>query len=310
MGAYIEMLPPDRPIFMLGQPIIRLVPSGGPGGELGDVMERAVVGMAGRKGAPPPPEPLPPAVNMKMSGPSALPTSAQSQIEATPTEGNSFVQMPQQASPWRKAAAPQEQSQAPASPWQSQAPASPWQSQAPTASPWQSQASPEASQYQQAVPYDQYQQQQAAAPATDEGFMGSAYITPSDLAGLGCCGSDDSMGALPPEVEAKLLDAKCGEIESTITEIVRAVTQADGDPKLSREQKLVVAKQARQQVRALKATSRGCLRRLKELTRDFRKRLKAAGLEKLEAKVDKQILVEKTKDKLQQIAGITEYGTY
>lgn len=36
-GAYIEMLPPDRPIFMLGQPIIKLVPSGGPGGDLGDV---------------------------------------------------------------------------------------------------------------------------------------------------------------------------------------------------------------------------------------------------------------------------------
>lgn len=38
-GAYIEMLPPDRPIHMIGQPIIKLVASGGPGGDLGDVQQ-------------------------------------------------------------------------------------------------------------------------------------------------------------------------------------------------------------------------------------------------------------------------------
>lgn len=36
-GAYIELLPPDRPIFMLGQPIIKLVATGGPGGDLGQL---------------------------------------------------------------------------------------------------------------------------------------------------------------------------------------------------------------------------------------------------------------------------------
>jgi hypothetical protein len=42
-GAYIEILPPDRPIFMLGQPIIKLVASGGPGGDLGDMAEEPPV---------------------------------------------------------------------------------------------------------------------------------------------------------------------------------------------------------------------------------------------------------------------------
>jgi hypothetical protein len=36
-GAYVEMLPPDRPIHMIGQPIIKLVADGGPGGDLGDL---------------------------------------------------------------------------------------------------------------------------------------------------------------------------------------------------------------------------------------------------------------------------------
>lgn len=35
-SAYVEMLPPDRPIFMLGQPIIHLFTNGGPGEDLGD----------------------------------------------------------------------------------------------------------------------------------------------------------------------------------------------------------------------------------------------------------------------------------
>lgn len=34
-GAYVELLPPDRPIFMVGQPIIRLIADGGPGAEFG-----------------------------------------------------------------------------------------------------------------------------------------------------------------------------------------------------------------------------------------------------------------------------------
>lgn len=49
MGAYIEMLPPDRPIFMLGQPIIKLVASGGPGGDLGDLDDMGRRGR-GRRG--------------------------------------------------------------------------------------------------------------------------------------------------------------------------------------------------------------------------------------------------------------------
>jgi len=36
-GAYIELLSPDRPIHMVGQPIIKLVAEGGPGGDLGDI---------------------------------------------------------------------------------------------------------------------------------------------------------------------------------------------------------------------------------------------------------------------------------
>ena len=36
MTAYVEMLPPDRPIFMLGQPILHLFTNGGPGEDLGD----------------------------------------------------------------------------------------------------------------------------------------------------------------------------------------------------------------------------------------------------------------------------------
>jgi hypothetical protein len=36
MASPIEVLPGDRPIFMIGQPIIRLFASGGPGGALGD----------------------------------------------------------------------------------------------------------------------------------------------------------------------------------------------------------------------------------------------------------------------------------
>ena len=37
MSAYIEALPADRPIFMIGQPGLPLWASGGPGAELGDL---------------------------------------------------------------------------------------------------------------------------------------------------------------------------------------------------------------------------------------------------------------------------------
>ena len=37
MAAPVEVLPGDRPIFMIGQPIIRLFASGGPGSDLGDI---------------------------------------------------------------------------------------------------------------------------------------------------------------------------------------------------------------------------------------------------------------------------------
>lgn len=395
MPAFIEMLPPDRPIFMTGQPIIRLVPSGGPGGELGDLMEQRAVSLAGRKGAPPPPmveqtaAPAPPPAPMLPSLRPQYPQPAQAQIVAAPTTGSSFVQAPAPApAPW---AQPAPASQGPP-PWaQATAPTSP--------SPWaQPAAAP--SQYQQATPYDQYSAQQsqqaAAAAAWDEqygpddamsGAVNGAFISPrdlgrlgqdydwnlqsqltaaaegatpdvsaeyfrpkdvpglrqtqegphtgrsgvypkklrdmvefdmsgnsafvsmKDLAGLGCCGDDgDSMSGFPPDVEAKLLDAKCDQIESGITAIVQAVNKASADKTLSRDAKLAIAKKARQDVRLLKRTTRGCLKRLKMITRDFKRELKAAGLEKLEAKVDEKIRVERTKDRLRAMT--SQYGTY
>ena len=187
MSAFIEMLPPDRPIFMTGQPIMRLVPSGGPGGSLGDLLERAVVSLAGRKGAPPPPPPpapppAPPLPAYQPMTPAAMSTSAQAQVVQAPTTSNAYVQLPAAPapsptpSPW---ASPSAQS----SPWSTPTPAS--------SSPWSTPAASQSqAQWAQAQPYSQYQQQQAAwdeayGPDDDEDAMSGvngAFVSPSDLA--------------------------------------------------------------------------------------------------------------------------------
>lgn len=45
-GAYVELLPPDRPVHMVGQPIIRLYTDGGPGEDLGDIGHSAYLSPA------------------------------------------------------------------------------------------------------------------------------------------------------------------------------------------------------------------------------------------------------------------------
>ncbi len=394
MPAFIQMLPPDRPIFMTGQPIIRLVPSGGPGGELGDIMEKLAVSLAGRKGAPPPPPPpeaAPPPPPMLPSLRPQYPQTAQSQIVAAPTVGSSYVQ-PSAVPPWGQPAAP-----AP-SPWAQ--PASSYPAQTYPASGYPAQQTPagyQPSAYQQAQPYDQAAAQQAAAYAAwdemygpddamgsvngafisprDLGRLGqqdidwalqaqltaaaegatpdvsaeyfrpkdvpglspaqegpatgrrgvypkklrdmvefdmsgnSAFVSMGDLAALGCCGRDnESMRGLGAVAEAKALDESCDKIDANVQAIIDAVNKAKADSSLSNDAKLAIARQARRDVRALKGTSRACLRRLKQLTRDFKRELKAAGLSKLEAKVDKKIQVEQTKDRLRAMT--SEYGTY
>lgn len=300
MSAYVEMLPPDRPIFMLGQPIIKLVASGGPGGDLGDMGRRGRRRRRGRRWGPPfMPAPLPfpaapPPVQIlnvtPISSDDSAFDSAGSMPAAADVMGQYSAALQQELTAVAEGAAPDVSAEyfrpkdVPGLPSGYEGPHTGRQGVYPQ-------------KLRDMVVYDM--------------SGNNVFVTPADLAGagamenfggsLGCCGADDmsdfgmtyfatgmsdfgmtyfDTGMGQAADTAKLLKGRCEGLESKAREIVAAVVKANGDASITLEQRKAVARSARASLKALRGEWRACRARLKEIIRHFKKKgnLKELGL--------------------------------
>jgi len=331
-GAYIEMLPPDRPIHMIGQPIIKLVADGGPGGDLGDLPAKA------RSRSRPP-------VAKEEGFLSRLWSGLRTAIGAGPALGQYNPALQQELSRVAEGSAPDVSAEyfrpmdVPGLAPDREGPHTGRQGVYPK-------------KLRDMVEYD----------------MSGMACTPSDL---GCCGADGDMGNYGMPMgnygmgqfvkvtdivrqrgvdagaglgqfvavtdagsgmgqfvkvtdfvrqrgvdaggmadEAKLLDGHCDGLEKKANDIVDAVKKASANTSLSPDQKAKIASDARVMLDKLKADWKSCRSRLKQIIAAFKKSgdLKKFGLAGIDAEIEKEDKVAQCRAKLRAIRKIAANG--
>jgi len=125
------------------------------------------------------------------------------------------------------------------------------------------------------------------------GCCGNAF----SLADLACCGADErnrGMGQATPEAAAQNAVDQCKGIDERISKILEAAKAADAKEPAK-------AKALKQQVKALRKTFRGCLRRLNSIVKGREERLKASGMGQVVNYAEKKSDLEACRDKVTQL---------
>lgn len=340
MGAYIEMLPPDRPIFMLGQPIIKLVASGGPGGDLGDLddMGRRGRGRRGRgwgRGPLMAPVPYPyPALPVPYPGyvqpimavtPMAVDDGSFDSSGSMPTAAD-VASLGQYNTALQKELTTVTAGDAPDVSAEYFRPKNIPGLPSGYEGPHTGRSGVYPTKLRDQVVYDM--------------SGNSAFVSISDIdSALGCCGADGmgepwngkpergawnsgGMGnfgmplnglgnfgmplADDAAPEAKYLKGRCTGIEAKAKEIVAAVAKAAGDSSLTIDQRKLVARAAKKSLKALRGEWRLCRSRLKAIIKHFKKQgtLETLGLAGLANDVAAEEKVARCKAKLRAIREI------
>lgn len=323
-GAYIEMLPPDRPIHMIGQPIIKLVPSGGPGGDLGDL------GVQGRRRRP---RRLPPPPSPVYAGPAYYPPSgyyapqilevvpiSQDDSDFGPDMGQYNTALQQELTAVAEGNAPDVSAEyfrpkeLPGLPSTSEGPHTSRQGVYPK-------------KLRDMVVYDAMSGQSPFISFSD---IAAATPMPNFGGSLGCCGAD-GMGepwSGGPEKgtwnhmsgygmpyfdtgmsddaaadAAKLLKGRCEGLEAKAKEIVAAVAKASADSSLTDDQRKKVALAAKTSLKALRDEWRACRQRLKQIISRFKKKgsLSELGLSGLADKVEQEDKLARCKARIRSL---------